>query len=169
MKISAFIFLFFLSGISVLFAQEETVNNENFPSTPQMLLGCVSRDDFLQSPFVEWYQPGYDSYIVDTNELAKIFPDSLSGISVTVVFGSWCPDSRAEVPGFFKVCDFLKINPKNIKIIGVDKSKDVQADCAEDESVEYVPTYFFYYNGKLLKKIVDHSDTIFEQLFSSLY
>ncbi len=168
MKISAFIILFFLSGISVIFAQEAANQDENISLTSQML-GCLSRADFLQAPFVEWYQSGYDSYVVDTNKLISISSDSLKEISITVVFGSWCPDSRAEVPGFFKVCDFLKINQKKIKIIGVDKSKDVQADCAEDELVEYVPTYFFYCKGKLLKKIVDHSEATFEQLFSSLY
>lgn len=169
MKISTFIFLFFILTTSALFPQDSANRDENTYSSPQMLLGCLSRADFLKAPFVEWYQSGYDSYVVDTNELSKISLDSLSGISVTVVFGSWCPDSQDEIPGFFKVCDYLNIDKKNIKIIGVDRSKDVTTNCAEDEFVEYVPTYFFYYKGKLLKKIVDHSEATFEHLFASYY
>jgi len=167
--ISKLILLFFFVATSNIFSQSDVIGQEHKDYSTSQLLGCLSRSDFLESPFKEWYEANYQSYAIDTNELKKINLDSLSQCSVTVVFGSWCPDSRQEVPEFLKVCDFLNIDKEKVKIIGVDKSKDVNAECAEDELVEYVPTYFFYYNGRLLKKIDDHSNATFEQLFSTLY
>ncbi len=137
--------------------------------TKPMLLGCIERSAFNDKPYSEWYNEGYDLYKLDSAVLMSIPQDSLDNLTITVVFGSWCSDSQAEVPIFFKVCDFLKIPEDNIKIIGVDRTKDVDPNCSETETVEFVPTYFFYNHGKLFKKIVEHSDNTFETIFQSLF
>ncbi|HIE15338.1 MAG TPA: hypothetical protein EYP69_00260 [Bacteroidales bacterium] len=168
-KLKLLLILFFAINSWILSAQTTETYEEN-PSETSIMLGCISISDFQKPPFVFWYQPAYDSYPLDTCKLLKISSDTISGISVEVIFGSWCSDSRSEIPIFLKVCDYLNIS-ENITLIGVDKSKTIPSNCDENKirSVKFVPTYFFYYNGKLLKKIVDHSDITIEHLFSLLY
>ena len=38
--------------------------------------------------------------------------------------GTWCSDSRENVPSFFKLIDYLNIKDKNIDLIGLDVNKE---------------------------------------------
>jgi len=62
-----------------------------------MLLGKCTRAALLQSPFVDWFKPNYDSYVVDSFICNFIRP-LLAGKSITIFMGTWCGDSRREVP-----------------------------------------------------------------------
>lgn len=161
MKTINLFILLFINSLTIGFSQ----NQDSKP----MLLGCIERSSFNEKPFSDWFNEGYNLYQLDSATLMSIPKDSLTNLNITLVFGSWCPDSQAEVPIFFKICDFLNIPQENIKIIGVDRTKDIDPICSETEMIEFVPTYFFYIHGKLVKKIVEHPEDTFEAIFSSLF
>jgi thiol-disulfide isomerase/thioredoxin len=64
-------------------------------------------------------------------------------ITILIFFGSWCSDSKREVPRFFTTLDL--VNNKNFaaKLFGIDRTKKDAAGFAETFKIEKVPTYIF--------------------------
>ena len=46
-------------------------------------------------------------------------------ISIKVIMGTWCSDSRDNVPGFFKLMDYLN-SVRRIELIGLDVGQKIQ-------------------------------------------
>jgi len=70
MRISKLILLFFVAT-SNTFAQSTAIGQDHKDFSNPLLLGCLSRADFIETPFKEWYEAKYTSYAIDTNELKK--------------------------------------------------------------------------------------------------
>ena len=67
-----------------------------------------------------WFSKQYDTY---RPELNRLEPSNLLHISIKVFMGTWCHDSKREVPRFYKILDELNYNYANFKIIGLTKDK----------------------------------------------
>jgi thiol-disulfide isomerase/thioredoxin len=83
-------------------------------------------------------------------------------VRVLVIVATWCPDSRREVPRFFKIYDQAGIDTGRVTMIGVDRSeKD-----AEGLTVKYgilrVPTFVFFRGEKEIGR-VERAVTTLEQ------
>ncbi len=153
-------FLFFL-GISIM-AQDKGSNNITMKDTlvidslsqKPMLLGYCNRDAFQDTSFSWWFNSVYDMYSVDSTTA-----DSLSGkldnVKVTIVMGTWCSDSRREVPKFFKILDYLKLSPDKITIITVGRDRKGRGSETDDLKIELVPTMIFYKNNSEIGRIVE--------------
>ncbi len=126
----------------------------------QMLVGKVTRQDFMQQPYRDWFEKGYNDYELDTATL-----DSIKNrqFAMTIVLGTWCPDSRREVPRMFKILDYLSIPDSNITIICVDRSKKAGKTDISNLNIERIPTFIVYINGQEKGRIVERPKTTLEQ------
>lgn len=140
----------FIVTLSHLWAQQ--------PTKP--LVGICSLADLAQQPFAEWYNPGYEHYqpnAVVVDQLKKLKPEKTT---IKIVFGSWCGDSKRELPRMLKTLHAAGFSDKNIQLIGVysDSEKYKQAPNREEKelNVYRVPTFIVYQNNKEVGRINEY-------------
>jgi thiol-disulfide isomerase/thioredoxin len=77
--------------------------------------------------------------------------------------GTWCSDSRREVPRMLKVLDIIGFPKENLSIINVDRNKKGIADEADDLNIELVPTFILYEDEKEIGRIIETPEETLEK------
>ena len=103
-----------------------------------MLLGEVSIDELKQKPFAEWYNNEFDNYELDVELLGAI--SDPNQYNYELFLGTWCGDSRREVPRLEKIFIELGIDFNKIAIITVDRDKVSPENEQVGKDIRYVPT-----------------------------
>jgi hypothetical protein len=63
--------------------------------------------------------------------------------TVLIFFGSWCSDSKREVPKFFTTLNLVNNKNFSAKLYGLDRTKKDATGFAEAFKIEKVPTFIF--------------------------
>lgn len=147
-------FLLILLIAGSLTAQDKNKLIQDGESGKPMLIGICDRTAFADTNFAWWLNSEYDVYNLDTATLASI-GNKLNDYNLTVVMGSWCSDSRREVPRFYKVLDTLKYDQAKLKLICVNRDKNDPAGDTDKLNIEAVPTFIFYKDDKEIGRIVE--------------
>lgn len=109
----------------------------------EILLGYCNIEGLKNFPETgEQFQNEYDEYEPYLGYLKKI-KDSLMEFKIIIVMGSWCGDSKREVPRFYKILDEFGYPTKSITLICVDRAKKAGNLNLDDYYVELVPTFIF--------------------------
>ncbi|MBU2493824.1 MAG: thioredoxin family protein [Bacteroidetes bacterium] len=154
MKILIFMFLF----TSVITAQNKITIDER--TNRNMAVGYCNRTIFEDSSFVNWFNEEYSNYEIKNIDDVS---DKLADINVTIVLGTWCGDSRREVPRFYKILDSLNFPDDRIKLLFVDRKKQGIENETEGLNIEYVPTFIFYRDEKEIGRIIETPDESLEE------
>ena len=80
------------------------------------LFGKVTRDSLYK---YEWYTQGYKAYQPDQKVIQSINSKNLQEIGVRIFFGTWCGDTKRELPRIMKVMDAIGIKEEKIKLFAV--------------------------------------------------
>jgi len=124
------------------------------------LVGICSTADFAREPYSEWYKPGYEHYQPNTAVLNQLKKLKSEKTTLKIVFGSWCGDSKRELPRMLKTLHEAGFTDKNIQLIGVYSETDVykQAPNREEKdlNVYRVPTFIVYQNNKEIGRINEY-------------
>ena len=104
--------------------------------------------------FAPWFNYQYKSYKPDAKVVGAI-KKKLDKTHITVVFGSWCGDSKMQVGRFYKILTDAGYNLKNVKAIAVDRAKKVPGMDIKHLHIRLVPTFIVYRHGKELGRIVE--------------
>lgn len=130
-----------------------------------MLLGKVDKNGFKHDDF-SWFDKNYKEYLVN-DKIVKKLKDSLQNYKIKAFFGTWCGDSRKNLPVFYKVLDKSNFNHKNLEVIAVDRKQEVYKQAPNHEekglNIHRVPTFIFYKNGKEVNRIVEHPKETIER------
>ena len=126
-----------------------------------MLIGYCDRSALEDSTFSWWFNSEYDNYEVNKEALEPI-QKNLNDYRFTVVMGTWCSDSRREIPRFYRIVDDMGINEDNIKLIMVDHGLKTQKGEIDSLDIKAVPTIIMYKDGKELGRIVESPETTLE-------
>jgi len=118
------------------------------------LLGDISKTDLKKAPFSTWFDPEERSYQVDDEALAGI-DQLLDGVEVKVVLGTWCHDSKREVPRFYKIIEATNLSEEKIQMIALDRKKQAPGDEIDGLSITHTATFIFYRHGEELNRIVE--------------
>lgn len=121
----------------------------------EMLLGKISVSELREHPYSEWFVGRYEKYDVKDKKTENL-ETLLDGVTIKVVMGTWCPDSRREVPRFYKILDAMEFPPEGIEIIAVDRQKTTPEHLEKDLDIKRVPTFIFYRDGQELGRIVEY-------------
>ncbi len=134
------------------------VNNKEEKEIIQkdMLLGEFTKEDLQQAPFSSWYHPNYDNYTPEPEALSTI-ADNINDYDIKVLMGTWCGDSKREVPKLLKLLDKVNYNYENLDLVAVDRSKTTPSKIEQELDVHHVPTIIFYKNGKEINRFVEYS------------
>jgi thiol-disulfide isomerase/thioredoxin len=99
-----------------------------------------------------WEQP----YVPDPAAVAaiKACPKNYTAL---LIMGTWCPDSKREVPRFFATMDAAGLSDKMLTMIGVDRSKKDTEGLTEKWNITRVPTWVFFRDGKEVGRFVERT------------
>ncbi|PWU04241.1 MAG: hypothetical protein C5B52_01820 [Bacteroidetes bacterium] len=123
-----------------------------------MLLGIQSENVLRQTPFNSWYDPNYENYKIDSATIDKISKD-MKNKTFEIFMGTWCGDSKREVPRIFKILNYCKIPSSKIKLVMLDyrDSSYKQSPNHEEREMDIhrVPDLLVFENGTELGRIVE--------------
>jgi len=145
---------------------EQTVTtgySTNFMEQTTWLLGYFSRDRMTTTPHSEWYTKSYDGYQPDSGFLNRLKNTGKDDLTIKIVLGTWCPDSRREVPRFMRIIDLWDFPVEKITFIGVDNEKIAPVGEYEKLNIQRVPTFIFYKNNIEAGRIIEVPLTSLEQ------
>jgi len=124
---------------------------------PKIIYGICTKDSLMAEPFGKWYNTNYDTYQPNAATIANLKKLSFENISIKVFFGSWCGDSKREVPRFLKLLSAISFPDKKIQLIGVGTGDSlVKQSPGHEEAglgIFRVPTFIIYKNGIEINRI----------------
>jgi len=123
--------------------------------------GWINRS-VLEGPPHEVFKVGYDTARVQEPIVAMLRSVD-AGIKTIVFLGTWCPDSRRNVPHFLKVADEAGIPADSISLYCVDRTKKSDDGLTSTYQIERVPTFIFLKGGKEIGRIVESPELSIEQ------
>ena len=133
------------------------------------LINLCNREGFKLVPEMkERYDIEYPGYQADENTLTAL-KSLLKGKKISIVMGTWCGDSKFQVPHFYKILDQAGVSEKEITLICVDHSKQAENGLIDNLNIQRVPTFIVYENGKELGRIIEFpQDTLEKDLLGIL-
>ncbi|MDT0641688.1 thioredoxin family protein [Zunongwangia sp. F363] len=163
--LSLFLLVFLSCGSASSIHSEKEINTSaevNRAEQQGMLLGKVERKDLEEEPYASWFNQGYEDY-KPGEEAVETIEDNISDYKIKVIFGTWCPDSRREVPKIFKLLDEADYDMDDLSLIAVDRRKSTPDNLEEGLNVKRVPTVIFYKNGEEVNRFVEYPQESLEE------
>jgi len=135
----------------------------NFSEQSTWLLGYFNPSQLKSEPYSAWFYRGYDEYLPNAKSMKSLEGEKTDGLTIRIVMGTWCPDSRREVPRFMKVLDTWKFPAGGVTFIGVDNAKISPIGEYELLEIHRVPTFIIYRNNIEAGRIIENPVTSLEQ------
>lgn len=159
-----FMTVIFISIFISLNAQEKNKNYQivtDEKSGKPMLIGICTRENFISdTSFSWWFEVEYEYYEPE-DSIVKLI--NLDSVKIVCVMGTWCSDSRREVPRLYKILDALNFDEKNFLVYSVDRKKQAEGYDIDQFVIERVPTFIFYKNDSEIGRIVESPQETLER------
>jgi hypothetical protein len=149
-----------------LYPQERKLNQKiaDPKSGGEIMIGYCTLAGIADTGFNSAFRKEYDAYTPD-KEITSQIPTLLEGVTVTIIMGTWCSDSREQVPRFMKLFDHTGQSTSFITLICVDRDKKAGDVSLEGLDLLKVPTFIVYFNGRELGRIIETPQTTLEKDF----
>jgi tetratricopeptide (TPR) repeat protein len=125
-----------------------------------VLYGVIKKEILVSSPYDKWYVTGYENYQPSVEWVQSIRKLDTKGISIDIFFGSWCGDSRRELPRFMKLLDAISFPLQQARIIAVGGADSLLKQSPSHEEngkgVFRVPVFIVYKNGVEINRINEY-------------
>ncbi len=132
----------------------------------ELLLGKITKSDLTNNTFNTWFSKNHNDYLVNKS-IIKQLKDSLNQYEIKAFLGTWCGDSKKEVPRLYKVLEAAKFPEEQLQVIAVNRTKEAYKQSPNGEekglNIHRVPTFIFYKNGKEVNRIVEHPKETLER------
>jgi len=145
-----------------LFMQHQTLKAQSVNTLKEQqahLLGPSAPGDLQKTPYSEWFNNGYESYTPDIQTINQLKTISLKDCTIRMFIGTWCNDSRREIPRFLKILETIGFSPNSISMIGLGMNDSLykQSPTHEElgENIYRVPTFIIYKKGFEINRIVE--------------
>ena len=151
-------------------AQEVNKKIHDEAKNKDVLINVCTREGVVTFPeFKEMYDPLYTSYTPDSAAMAEL-KKLVKKEKIKIVFGSWCGDSKVNVPHFFKILDELQFPGKSVEIIAVDGHKKAENNLLNGLDITRVPTFIvFDKKGNEMGRITEGPKTTLEGDLLAIY
>jgi len=147
---------------SMLFAQEFNKIVPDPDKNSNILIGRCNREGLQMDPFKPFFEENYNKYTSDEN-IMKQLKKKMNDVRILIVLGTWCGDSKEQVPAFYKILDGVKFSDSHIEIIAVDRKKVGGDVDVSGLNIERVPTFVFYRNDREIGRIVEKPNSTLEK------
>jgi len=145
----------------------QSLNQEvaNEGETP-FLLGKINKSGLEGENYNSWFTKNHEDYQPNT-ELVTAIASDLKTYSITLFMGTWCGDSKEEVPKLYKVLEACNFPMGQLTVVAVSRKPDMYKQSPKHEekglNIHRVPTVIFYKDGKEVNRIVEHPIDTFEE------
>jgi hypothetical protein len=123
------------------------------------ILGQSNREGLQQVPFAAWFNKNYQDYTVDSTTAEQLKP-LIKDKQFDIFMGTWCGDSRREVPRMYKILDYLGVDAAQIRLINVSNRDSVYKQSPGHEerglNILRVPTLVVYEKNMETGRIVEY-------------
>jgi len=135
-----------------------------------MLLGPITIEELQQEPFNEWYQIEFSEYEVDVRTVSELTTaiDNSNQYTYEIFLGTWCGDSRREIPRLEKIFNEMGVDMNNVAIVAVDRDKISPNGEQEGKDIRYVPTLIVNKDNEEIGRIVESPSSLSTTLESDL-
>ncbi len=141
----------FQSGFSQDFNQ--IVHDED--RQKDILVGELNMDGIKGSVFGEYYFAEFDVYQPNPQIIKSLVLNHASDFQYSIVLGTWCGDSKREVPRMLKVLTEAGIDSDDIKLYAVDFSKEAVNTPVGTLNIQKVPTLIVYKDEIEIGRIIE--------------
>jgi thiol-disulfide isomerase/thioredoxin len=136
------LFILFLTLISTsVFAQDEFLTG---PVTESQI-----REISIFDVYTVRYQPN-ESLIKKLNAVQD-------SIFIDVYMGTWCHDSKREVPALFKIMETLDNPLFSASYTALEYRRRGPKEIIEENNIKRTPTFIIYKNGKEVGRIIEEA------------
>ena len=119
------------------------------------LLGPLAREE-IEAAAPDWVEA--EMLAQPDLETALLLESAFDGAEVIVFLGTWCSDSRRELPRLWRALDDIGADhPDQIHYIGVDRDKQEPSELLAGHELLYVPTFIVRRDGREVGRIVEVS------------
>ncbi len=157
--------LVFLVALSTTISGQQINQEIKIEGNQPFMVGQIDLNGLNSNSYQNWYNTNHKAYQVDT-ELVSAFKSDLVKHKILIFMGTWCGDSKREVPRFIKILEATDFPMENLKIVAVDRRKDYYKKSPTGEewglSIKRVPTFIFYKDGKETNRIIESPITSLE-------
>ncbi|MBE3110191.1 MAG: thioredoxin family protein [Acidobacteria bacterium] len=109
-----------------------------------------------------WRALRAEDYTPDAAAVATI-RDKARDVTAYIVLATWCPDTRRDLPRFFKIADQAGWPASRMVLLAVDRTKkDPEGDTVK-WNVTRVPTFIFLRGGKEIGRVTERPTATLEQ------
>ena len=146
---------FLILSISI-FTTFSFISADRVDKSKNNLLGDIQ----IQNLFTEYpvFKFRYDNY--EVSDQVNLF--DLEDISVVIMFGTWCHDSKREVPRMLRILDSAGVGTEQISLIGVDINKTEPKGREKLYNLRNTPTLILLKNGKEVGRIIERPNVSLE-------
>jgi thiol-disulfide isomerase/thioredoxin len=137
-----------------LYAQKFNAITTDDKTDKPMLIGHTTLEAFNDTNFSWWWNSEYKMYDVDSMDVEKL-KVKLEDVDIKIVMGTWCSDSRTEVPHFYKILDEINFPKEKVTLINVNRDKEGLENEVEGLDIDFVPTFIFYKAGEEIGRIIE--------------
>ena len=140
--------------VGMMLTYHPTFAQINQEETSHMLVGKINQQGLEKSPYSDWFNKNYEAYKVKTQEL-PLDKKALRKLKITIFLGTWCGDSKREVPRFLKIAQQLGVSPSQIKMIALKRNRKSPGQEYKGLNIHHVPTFIISQDQKELGRIIE--------------
>ena len=138
-------------------AQYEIITDEKHPKE-HILRGIINKYLLQNDNSYQWYNASMSTYKPDTATL-NAFEKAKGKFQFVVFAGTWCEDTQAILPKFFKLQEMSGIDDNAVTLFGVNRKKKSLSNIADAFGITNVPTIIIMKDGKELGRVIEYGKT----------
>lgn len=154
-------FLAFILQVSLYpaFSQSPyiTLKDENNPGQ-HILNGIVTKYDLQNDSTYKWYTGSHKSY-TPAESIVTAVSAAKDKMQFVVFGGTWCEDTQAILPKFFKLQEQSGFPDAGVSLFAVDRKKKTIGGITDAFKVTNVPTIIVMKDGKEIGRVVEYGKT----------
>ncbi|WP_445385601.1 thioredoxin family protein [Robiginitalea sp. IMCC44478] len=121
----------------------------------QILVGTANIDSLLTRPFAGWFVPNLEDYQPNPEKIEALEP-LLEDVDILLFMGTWCKDSKREVPRFVKILQEADYPVEKVRVIMMTRDKTTPQNYEKGYGITNVPTIIFSREGTEINRIVEY-------------
>jgi len=138
------------------------VRVQNSEEQQDMLIGKFTKADLQKPAYESWFKSEYDNF-KPSAEAMETIKNNISDYEIMVFMGTWCGDSKREVPKLLKILDEAGYDLSNLTMVGVSRSKTTPEKLEEGWDINRVPSIIFIKDGKEINRFVEYPRETIEE------
>jgi thiol-disulfide isomerase/thioredoxin len=139
-----------------IFAQ--SFNKEINKGNKKVLLGKINQEALSSKPYQEWFQKNKDAYTPKIEVINNLKP-KLENYTITAFMGTWCGDSKRDIPKLYAVLEAVNFPLDRLTIIAVARESNSYKQSPggehEGQNIHRVPTIIIYKNGEEVNRMIE--------------